>query len=232
MTTIGPSYGRYVPPPAPPAVPPPLTNPDEPHTLDVVIVTASRSRDSTAAIFRQAYGGLTGAQENSRRNEEWAMSSPSQRVEAMGMSASALAGEDLGQDEEFGIDTIGTIRTDPYSNPVLESLGVEGVQLSNRTANHIVAKHSLWWPGNGQLPSAVTDAASLQGLIIAPALSSAHRLVFHDNGKVDLYADLPLAGRDQLGLATNTYKLVLGPSQVPGELRVVTAFPVVQGSGR
>lgn len=116
MTTIGPSYGRYVPPPAPPAVPPPLTNPDEPHTLDVVIVTASRSRDSTAAIFRQAYGGLTGAQENSRRNEEWAMSSPSQRVEAMGMSAHVLAGEDLGQDGD-GYQTLELNETDGWRNP-------------------------------------------------------------------------------------------------------------------
>jgi hypothetical protein len=236
MTTINPYYGTYL-PPTPPPEEPPLPPPPvvigadgRPREPEVIIVIGQRT-DPYRHLM--PYRGLTGGAENSRRDMEMAMAGPEDRARMLGMDPNASIGIDEGSaTDEWGVEEIGTIRTVPFSNKVLEGLGVNEVELSNRVANHIIAKHSIWWPGNSELPNLVSDAASLQSLIVAPALTAAHRVVFNTNGTMSVYADLPLVGRDALGLPTNTYKLTLGPAQSSGNLRIITAFPVIAGSGR
>jgi hypothetical protein len=70
--------------------------------VDVIIVTAQKKQDPYRSLM--PYSGLTGAQENARRDMEWAMSSPEQRAIMMGMDP--FASIDGGRNGEPGFTTL------------------------------------------------------------------------------------------------------------------------------
>jgi hypothetical protein len=90
MTTISPYYGAYIPsaPPPPPPTPVP-TNPDgTPKEVEVVVVWGRRN-PTPEQVFGP-YGGLTGPQENARKDQNFFFGEGlAGRAEAMGMDANA-----------------------------------------------------------------------------------------------------------------------------------------------
>lgn len=110
MATISPTSAhimRFVPPtPSPPSPPPPPTGGGGAPVDETVVVWGSRTPTRPPP---SAYGGLTGAAENSRRNAEWAAMSPSQRAEAMGYLANMQIDDLAGQTDDWGIDEIASL---------------------------------------------------------------------------------------------------------------------------
>jgi hypothetical protein len=134
---------------------------DPPRTIDYYLVTAPPA--STPP--RGAYGNLTGAQENSRRNEEWAAMSPAERAISLGLLPYAEPGEDLGasvlyDDDGWGFTEISYLQQAGLLPPTLETAAMNALleaareELPNSIENAIVGRAA---------ESAVRRQMSLEG---------------------------------------------------------------------
>ena len=145
MTSIQPWSWNYVPPPppsAPPAdAPPPVyqTMPDGTlRQVDVIIVIGQRNpndplREALNAL--QAYGGLGGAQENFRRDMEFAMGSPEERAIMLGMNPYAEDG--FSRDGELGNAAEGIDEIDYQIFPPGEAIDLIRQEVEERYTNSI-----------------------------------------------------------------------------------------------
>ena len=129
MTTIQPpgwgnkpwNYEPPDPPSEPPPPPPPIYQemPDGTvREVDQIIVTAQKKTDLYRSLL--PYGGLTGAQENARRDMEWAMMSPVARVESSGLNF--VDRLDDVPDGDGALQTLELVDADGWKMPTEEEL--------------------------------------------------------------------------------------------------------------
>lgn len=203
--------------------------------VDVIIVTAKRT-DPYKALM--PYGGLTGAEEDGRRDSEFANMSPEDRALALGMNP--FDSLDVSRDAEDPYQTLeidkpeiklSEIVTYDFISPVLQSIGLERIDLSFDAYNHIRLEHSGAFRGDKSdfddrlLPY---DTFALQ--VLVPVLSNP--LSFYRQGsRLVVEGNLPrTAGTDRDGDSTNSVRIVLQPSKTggPKNFDVVTAYPIPQ----
>jgi hypothetical protein len=203
--------------------------------VDVIIVTAKRT-DPYKALM--PYGALTGAEENGRRDAEFANMSPEDRAIALGMNP--FDSIEVGQDAEDPYQTLeidqpgiqlSEIVTYEFISPVLQSIGLKRIDLSFDAYRHIQLEHSGAFRGDksdfdDRLLPYKTFAENVLVPILANPLSFSRQ-----GGRLVVEGNLPtIAGTDRDGYSTNSVRLVLQPSKSggPTNFDVVTAYPIPQ----
>jgi hypothetical protein len=221
MTSISPYYTVYAPPPPPPPPPPPVIldvngNPKEP---DVVVVIGQKADPYRNLL---PYKGLTGAAENARRDQAFAMAGPENRCRMLGMDPNAEVG--------LPDDNSSTFQVGNTSNPYLLSRGVSEIQLNPDRFSHILAEHSGSVAGKSTFSPALLNPTSFAKYVLEPVLASNPPVAVQGSSLV-FEGTVPWAGQDANGLLSERVRIVLIPARdgSAGAMEVLTAYPI---SGR
>jgi hypothetical protein len=243
MTTITSTGGAFRPPvqSAPPTSPVP-TNPDgTPKETEVIIVIGERKPLPPQTYG--PYGTLTGAEENSRRDAEWASSHPAARSLAKGNSPFNAAYLNLNlteADTNLDPDPIGTYFSSPVVSPVLANVGIANFDLSKNKATHIENNHFNTIDGKSQFAPERRSHEALVANVIVPVLQNPYAIQFlyerrNSNGQIEVnvWGNLPgIAGTDTQGSSTRSVKVSMWWTPGSATMQVKNAFPVTQGRGQ